>query len=556
MKRSLRRLLRAAACVVAVILCAPAVRAQQAYKVLSGNEILIKDISGIITGPVIEIDLSKAGLAPLASASITLAPGTAHWFDVKFDQPVFWISKPARSYILSYPVLAPDGTTAPGKPLSFKLTTDLAVTGDAVQGDYQRGYYLESNVALFVGDKYINDEHESCADTTGSNWQATVFREPTTPKGLPPRKLHARWLRHLVDIEDERKNPAAIGAIEVCLDQSLVWRQNKFQIDPAPPNAFLGSISVDSSMVDPTGSASVQLASSSAFSPPTAPATKDAAIFYANVLIAAGTGARGAWGLDGKIAMGNIPSLGGTLTLLSATANTGNNTSSISGQTYTDTIDWMLPQSWAIPIWSKSLPTLLTATISPKYETDYKFDKKNFLAAADTIWSLQKLYQPQSYRTKTVGGALPKFGDKNYAAFGYELEGHAGFEGGGALIDTTQQSSKKTLSITVPSYGIARVVPQIHGLWQQSVNRVGLFSFDSVITGRYLFQTENTVHELKDTTLLLVPVYGWKGINTLTTTWNPPMSNNVGLTVTYKTGFDAPKFARVNSVLIGVLIEF
>jgi hypothetical protein len=64
------------------------------------------------------------------------------------------------------------------------------------------------------------------------------------------------------------------------------------------------------------------------------------------------------------------------------------------------------------------------------------------------------------------------------------------------------------------------------------------------------------VHELKDTTLLLVPVSGWKAINTLTTTWNPPMSNNVGLTVTDKTGFDAPKFARVNSVLIGVLIEF
>ena len=49
---------------------------------------------------------------------------------------------------------------------------------------------------------------------------------------------------------------------------------------------------------------------------------------------------------------------------------------------------------------------------------------------------------------------------------------------------------------------------------------------------------------------------GWRVINTLTSAWNPPKNNNVGITVTYKDGFDAPKFSRVNSVLIGVLIGF
>jgi hypothetical protein len=292
-----------------------------------------------------------------------------------------------------------------------------------------------------------------------------------------------------------------------------------------------------------------------AFNPQSSPASKDAAVFYANLQIAAGTGASGAWGIDGKVALLNEPFLHGTLTLLSATANTGNNTSNIKGTTYTDTIDWMLPAGWAFSLWRKA-PTTLTLIAGPKYETDYRFDKRNLLFSGDSIWTARKLYQPQNYRSTPKNGVMPKYGDPGYAKVGYELEFHAGIESGGALIDTTAQNTKKTQKITVPQYSIERVVPQIHGLYQQSIGWAGLLSFDSLFTGRYLFDAENTVSQAADGTLSIKRVSGWKGIYTLTSTWNPPKSNNVGISATFKDGFDAPKFSRVNSVLIGVLIEF
>lgn len=555
MMQSFRRLLGIAVGVLMFFVLAGPAQGQQLYKIVSSTEVVLYEPSGTISGQVSAIDQSLAASASIASTFTTVVPGTQHWFDVTFGQPVFWVASPAHSYILYYSVQGSDGSVALGKPLAFKLSPNLTVTPDALQGEFQRGYYLESSVALMVGGQYLLDAHQPCPATATGEWQATEFNSPQPASG-PVRRIPAVWRRHLVSKPSLLTNPIAIGAIQVCLNHSLVWRQNQVAIDPASTNAFLASVSVDPSLIPAGGSAAVQLDPSSAFTPPVAPATKDAASFYANLFIAAATGAHGAWGLDGKVALINIPSLGGSLTLLSATANTGNNTSNISGQTYTDSIDWMLPQSWAIPIWTQKLPTLLTMSISPKYETDYKFDKKNLLAAADTIWSAQRLYQPQNYRSTVTGGVLPKYGDKGYATFGYELEFHAGLEAGGALLDTTQQNSKKTATITVPSYGITRVVPQVHGLWQQGIGRFGNLSFDSLLTSRYLFQRENTVHELKDNSLLLVPVSGWKAINTLTSIWNPPMSNNVGLTATYKTGFDAPKFLRVNSVLIGVLIEF
>jgi hypothetical protein len=296
-------------------------------------------------------------------------------------------------------------------------------------------------------------------------------------------------------------------------------------------------------------------AKKSSFSANSAPASKDDSSFYANLYIAAGSGAPGAFGLDGKLALFNVPLLGGALTLASVTANTGNNTSKISGQTYTDTIDWLLPVSWAFSLW-KTTPTTLILTASPKYETDYKFDRKNFLFSGDSQWTASKLYQPQNYRTVSKDGKLPKYGDDGYATYGYGLEYDAGVGVGKALVDTTQKASSGSATIVVPVYSIARVVPQIHALAQRSLGPAGLITFDSQLTSRYLVDTEDTVREHKDHSLELIPISGWKALHTLTTTWTPPKSSNVGLSVTYKDGFDAPKFARVNSVLIGVLIKF
>ena len=53
-------------------------------------------------------------------------------------------------------------------------------------------------------------------------------------------------------------------------------------------------------------------------------------------------------------------------------------------------------------------------------------------------------------------------------------------------------------AITVPSYSIERVVPQIHALYQQTIFSAGLLTFDSTLTSRYLFDKENTVREATD----------------------------------------------------------
>jgi hypothetical protein len=109
-------------------------------------------------------------------------------------------------------------------------------------------------------------------------------------------------------------------------------------------------------------------------------------------------------------------------------------------------------------------------------------------------------------------------------------------------------------------------VPQITGNIQWiPARRLGLFTFDDTITGRYLFDTENTVEQYPvpavgtqpaSVGLHLRPLKGWKAYNSLVTTWNPPQTANFGITITYDGGFNAPKFTRVNSVTMGVTIAY
>jgi hypothetical protein len=298
------------------------------------------------------------------------------------------------------------------------------------------------------------------------------------------------------------------------------------------------------------------------------PAAKSAANFYANLNLAAATGTAFAWGLDGKISEFNQQIFKRQplyVTWLSATANTGHNTSDIKGQVYTDTIDWTLPFSY--PFSHGSGPRFgAVATLAPDYETDINFDRKNLLVAGDVLWNFDRLYQPQNKRTPAKNGALVKYPDRTIARFGYVLQFHTGFEAGGALIDTVQKASSGTAKITVPSYSIARVVPQITGNIQWiPARRLGLFTFDDTIAGRYLFDTENTVEQYQipaagtqpaSVGLLLRPISGWKAYNTLVSTWNPPQTANFGITVTFDDGFNAPKFTRVNSVTVGVTIAY
>ncbi len=375
-------------------------------------------------------------------------------------------------------------------------------------------------------------------------------------------------------------NPVQIGTMALCLDMSSTTT------DFTPDGSLIANAmdGIESSLgpVTWTLASGTKLAASAgsgggagggaggAAAPTTygqpSPAAKSAASFYADVNLAAATGASFAWGLDGKISKFPRPIFGPIyVTWLSATANTGNNTSNIKGQVYTDTIDWTLPFSY--PFTRKSGPRFeAVATLAPDYETDINFDRKNLLVAGDVLWNFDRVYQPQNKRTPAKNGALVNYPDPTTARFGYVLQFHTGFEAGGALIDTVQKASSGTAKITVPSYSIARAVPQITGNIQWiPARRLGLFTFEDTIVGRYLFDTENTVEQYRipaagtqpaSVGLLLRQLTGWKAYNALVSTWNPPQTANFGITVTFDDGFNAPKFTRVNSVTVGVTIAY
>jgi len=518
-------------------------RAQQ-YKVLTSSEILVLQSDA---DALVNVRVFDPTSGAVTGATAKLVPSTNDWWDIVLNDSIFKVSDPPMNYVVTYSITA-KGKAKEAAPLIVSPAAKLSIAMNPFGSN--RAYDISTNVALKAGNSFLlSHVFFGCGGAPGSvNVNFSGAKNSKALLGM--------WVLQTGSIDDARQNPGEVGSIYVCLTHSLPWLQANFAVDSNSAQSSFPGVSFDSSLVPAGGSPAIQFADSAAFGPPPAPASKDAASFYANLQIAAGTGASGAWGLDGKIALLNLSFLRGTLTLASATANTGNNTSNITGTTYTDSIDWMLPASWAKSVFKSHALTTLTLTAGPKYETDINFDKKNFVFSGDTQWTPARWYQTQSFRSKLKNGALPKYGDPGYASFGYGFELHAGVDSGGALIDTTAKNKKKTQSIKVPAYGIERVVPQTHALWQQSIGPAGLLTVDSSFISRYLFETENTVREAKDGSLSIKQVSGWKAIHTLTSTWNPPRNGNVGITATYKNGFDQPKFSRVNSVLIGVLIQF
>lgn len=540
---SCRFVLRALAACLVVGLSVRLAASQQPYKVLTSSEILVYQEHADQLTSLRAFDPSTGSTPQVTSATRV---GTTSWWDIVLRDPMFKVSDPPMNYLIAYQVTW-QGTTAPEKTVTVSPSPRLSIQMNSL--GHKRIYDLSTNVALKVGDQFLlSDSFGMCANTPSST---TV----TIPNVNNSKTLTGAWTVQTAAIGVARLTPGELGIISLCLAHALPWPQANFAVDPNAASALFPTVSFDPSLRT-AGGPPLRFVDPAVFGPPPAPASKDAANFYANLQIAAGTGASGAWGLDGKIDLLNFSFLRGIITLVSATANTGNNTSNISGSTYTDSIAWMLPASWAKSLSKGSTSNTLTLTASPKYETDYNFDRENFLFSGDALSQFRTLYQPQSFRSKSKNGVLAKYGDPGFAKFGYELEFHGGIEAGSALMDTTVKNKKKTQSITLPAYGISRAVPQVHGLLQRTIGPVGLFSFDSVTAGRYLFQTENTVREAKDGSLSIKHVSGWKALHTLTTTWTPPRNGNVGIAVTYKDGFDAPKYARVNSVLVGVLIQF
>jgi hypothetical protein len=309
---------------------------------------------------------------------------------------------------------------------------------------------------------------------------------------------------------------------------------------------------------DPTrfGSA-VKIDSKSQLVPEKAPATKDASSYYFNFNYAAGRGSKPGWVLDGKVSPAIGPLYHQFQFAPLATADVGQN--QVSNITYTNLIDIGGSMSRMVELGSILQGLLFHPVIT--YETDKQFDRDNLFVAPDFRFNFAGLYNTRHRRT------LSKFSrelqtaeklkipwtkaDSKPVLTGYLLDFHVGTELGGALIDTTVTSSVGHNKLKLPSYDIARIVPQVHGTFE-----VGRFSLDATGTPRYLTTVENTVVELSDHSLVLKRLHGWEAIGVVTGSISIDAAGHFALTVTYKNGFSPPTYKRVNTVQSGITLKY
>ncbi len=301
----------------------------------------------------------------------------------------------------------------------------------------------------------------------------------------------------------------------------------------------------------------VKLDSKSQLVPEKAPANKDASNYYINFNYAAGKGSKPGWVLDGKVA----PVIGklyhGYQISPSASADVGQN--QVGSLTYTDTIDF----GASLVHMYRPSDFLQGFLVSPgiTYETDREFDRNNLLATPDFRYNFIGLYNPRQRRSLNKFSRELEIAEANKipwtranskpAIFGYVLDFQTGFEIGGALKDTIVKASSGKATLPLPSYNIARIVPQVHGLLE-----CGRFSVDATAYVRYLATTENTVLERQDHSLFLKRLHGWNSYGVISGSWNFDPAGHFAFTVSYKDGFAPPKFSRVNTVQSGITLKY
>jgi hypothetical protein len=290
-----------------------------------------------------------------------------------------------------------------------------------------------------------------------------------------------------------------------------------------------------------------------------APQKKEDAWLWANGTITAGTGSAPAWVLDGLFTppMWEFWLRGVQVTPVRVSANIGNN--KIGGVAAKDVIDFEVPSSmWLPPVVHDDLRLQVPASLT--LETNRAFTHRNLLGVGDVIWDVRALNQSQAVRTAEAAASkepfkMPpqgKFGKGGYESAGWMLQFHTGFEAGGALATATVTNPKTKATIGVlPTYSIARFVPQIDGLYQFRE-----FSLESYLTGRYLFTTEHTAVNNKAGIPYLETVSGWKAVNVLTFSYTPGSSPHIKFNVAYTEGFSAPTYQRANGVKIGLAVAY
>jgi hypothetical protein len=543
-------------CVLLAVFLVPYLSAQgngtcgaKDYKIMSPSSVAVRcpsDVSGLGIKNVSLYVLGDTRITPLdATVTVSHFTTTKEWLLLTVTGAEATL-KPKQRYrvLLTY-----TGTDAAGnartEPVDIDSTGTVAITPSAIKSQPQE-YRATSHVGFSLGAKRL------ASARTGPDQPCQIPLQDDTKKRL---SVSGRC-SHLDSLSSD--NPSQADLANVDPDRVGLY---VIELDQVPRVTLIPSGL--SPLQDIFGNA-LQIDPKSRLSPQKAPATKDASQYYINFNYAAGVGTVPAWVLDAKIAPQSGIYRGFTFGPL-ASANVGNN--KLKGQTYTDTID-LGGTAQRIFQPNGTLEELLF-TPGATYETDKKFDRHNLLATIDLRYNFAGLYHTQSIGTlqkyySAVQAAKkkkqedpnsrviePQLDDVRPVLFGYALDFHTGLETGGALLDSTVNASSGKATLTLPTYSIVRVVPQIHNLLE-----IWKFSLDTSMTGRYLVTMENTVVETPSHALFLKRVQGWKGVLALTGTYNLDPQGHFGITIGFKDGFAPPTYQRVNAVQAGLLLKY
>ncbi|MGA2632938.1 MAG: hypothetical protein ABSF16_01775 [Terracidiphilus sp.] len=466
--------------------------------------------------------------------TFTANPYDDNWLFLVFTPksgPVAPILKTQTKYTITITLSSTVNGVVLSLPTSTLIDTTPTLTLAALPVGGPNNYLVSSHLA-FQGLGLGSGKTLSCSLVI-QNYTGTFTARPAKC-----RQMQA----DLAGVQPNQPDPGTVGTLE------LQTEGNDIDIQGIPYKiAELQNVLGTAMTLDPKARLGQEKA----------PATKDASSYYINGSFAAGRGSKPGWILDAKIAPPVGRLYGGWQFCPTALANVGNN--SISGMTYTDTIDFGLSESR--PFELRGNLQEIYASGSVVYETDKEFNRDNVTGVADFRYNFKNLYSPRAVET------LRKFGDQQKIAkangitlqqsdvsppfFGYAFDIHTGVEFGGAVVDTTVKATTGKATIELPTYSIFRVVPQIHGLLE-----FGRLSVDAVGTPRYLAATENTVVQLPNNSLILKTVHGWNGYGVVTSALNLDSVGHFCLSATYRDGFAPPKFSRINTVQLGILMKF
>jgi len=514
------------------------------YKIATPSLIAIKceekDVSDLVgKGQIYD---PAVGLSvPVANVSAVPYPAARKWLVLQLssvqapDSP--YSLQAGKKYKLS--VLLYEAQNPPPAditPTAFDLdVSNTVVVGAAFAVSSKNEYEFVSHIA------YKKGPHGIC------QLQVEDFAGKTTllkahDCTVPGPISDPTRIRSATDLARASESPEDIGSFSLTLDESNKAAQDLPASVPSLADIFDKPVKLDSKS---------QLLIEKA------PSTKDASNYYVNFNYAAGRGSKPGWVLDAKIS----PTVGrlfsGYQFIPTALADIGGN--QIPNLKYTDTIN----MGAALAHMYQPNDILQGLLFKPgfTYETDREFDRNNILATTDLQYRFVNLYNPRQRRSAAKFATELKIADAKKipwtranskpVLFGYALDFHTGVEIGGALKDTVVKASVGKAALPLPTYNIARVVPQVHGLLE-----MGRFSVDAVGTPRYLTTAENTVLERADHSLFLKRLHGWNAFGVITGSWSFDPAGHFSLTLAYKDGFAPPKFSRVNTVQSGITVKY